>query len=230
MNFWTIGRIQELLGDPDGWPKMRVEDAQADAWLDGYQARYTVVDDPGFAYAWVPGERMARIFAAAPEALAWCVETITTAYALANSYATTNEAQRKRIDELLATVAKTNQRAEAAERDCATVMEQRENWRRSAEAAVQNNAALVTELESQQEIIIRLEGKAALSDLIAQREFINELHFQVSRFANQKEAAQAWGVSESYLSDVLSGWRAPGEKICKAVGYDRVMMYGKVQP
>jgi hypothetical protein len=65
--------------------------------------------------------------------------------------------------------------------------------------------------------------------LFERREFIAELHFQVSRFANQKEAAQAWGVSESYLSDVLSGWRAPGEKICKAVGYERVTMYRKVE-
>ncbi len=66
--------------------------------------------------------------------------------------------------------------------------------------------------------------------LLDRREFIAELQFQVSRFATQKEAAQVWGVSESYLSDVLSGWRAPGEKICKAVGYERVTMYRKVEP
>ena len=115
VNFWTIGRVQELLGDPDGWPKMRVEDENADVWLDGYQARYTIVDKPGFAYAWVPGERMARLFAAAPEALAWCVDAITNAYALANSYATTNETQRQRIDQLLALLNAANARAETAE-------------------------------------------------------------------------------------------------------------------
>jgi hypothetical protein len=69
----------------------------------------------------------------------------------------------------------------------------------------------------------------AVSDLMDRRDFVVELHFQVSRFATQKEAAQEWGVSESYLSDVLSGWRAPGEKICKAVGYERVTMYRKVE-
>ncbi len=66
--------------------------------------------------------------------------------------------------------------------------------------------------------------------LLDRQEFRHELHFQVSRFANQKEAAQTWEVSESYLSDVLSGWRAPGEKICKAIGYERVTMFRRVEP
>ncbi len=95
---------------------------------------------------------------------------------------------------------------------------------------VQINADLVGELYQLQERVRFLEGKAAACDLLTQREFVNELQFQVSRFANQKEAAQAWGVSKSYLSDVLSGWRAPGEKIRKAVGYERVMMFRKVEP
>ena len=69
-----------------------------------------------------------------------------------------------------------------------------------------------------------------MSDLLEHREFIVKLHVLVDQFANQKEAAQAWGVSESYLSDVLSGWRSPGDKICKAVGYERVPMYRKVKP
>lgn len=68
-----------------------------------------------------------------------------------------------------------------------------------------------------------------MSDLITQREFVVKLHLLVDQFANQKEAAQAWGVSESYLSDVLSGWRAPGEKICNAVGYERVKMYRRAE-
>lgn len=65
---------------------------------------------------------------------------------------------------------------------------------------------------------------------MTEQEFVVELHFQVSRFANQKEAAQTWGVSESYLSDVLSGRRYPGAKLCAAVGYERIDMYRKVQP
>lgn len=66
--------------------------------------------------------------------------------------------------------------------------------------------------------------------LLNQREFIAELRSLVEQFASQKEAAQVWGVSESYLSDVLSGWRAPGEKICKAVGYERVTVYKEITP
>ena len=134
-DFWTTERIQQLLGESDKWPQLTVEDGGAELYLDGEQSRFSLIDEKGFAYGWIPGERMARLFAAAPEALVWCVGAIATAQLLADSYAKTNEAQRKRIDELLATVAKTNRRAEAAERDCATVMEQRENWRRRTEAA-----------------------------------------------------------------------------------------------
>jgi len=70
-----------------------------------------------------------------------------------------------------------------------------------------------------------------LSDfLLNQPEFIVELRSRVNKFASQKEAAKAWGVSESYLSDVLSGWRAPGAKICNAIGYKRVTVYKEITP
>ena len=66
-----------------------------------------------------------------------------------------------------------------------------------------------------------------MSDMVDRREFIAHLYFLISRLPTQTqaEAAKEWGVSESYLSDVLSGWRLPGEKICKAVGFERVVMF-----
>ena len=64
-----------------------------------------------------------------------------------------------------------------------------------------------------------------LSELMTLDQFKAELHFLVSRFGSQQEAAQKWGISESYLSDVLNGRRKPGAKFCKAVGYERVMMF-----
>lgn len=107
--FWTIGRIEQLIGDPDGWPRMQVDDGEVELYLDGERSRYSLIDEKGFTYAWVPGEHMARLFAAAPEALVWCVGAIATAQLLADSYAKTNEAQRKRIDELLARLTEANQ-------------------------------------------------------------------------------------------------------------------------
>jgi hypothetical protein len=120
MNFWTIERIKELLG-PGKLPATRVEDDGHDAWLDGYQSRYSVVYGQGFVYAWVPNERMAQLYAAAPEALAWCIDTIATAQALANSYAATNEAQRQRMSELQEHVNTAVQCAKAAEEKLALV-------------------------------------------------------------------------------------------------------------
>lgn len=64
-----------------------------------------------------------------------------------------------------------------------------------------------------------------LSELMTLDQFKAELYFLVSRFGSQQEAAQEWGISESYLSDVLNGRRRPGAKFCKAVGYERVMMF-----
>jgi predicted transcriptional regulator len=64
-----------------------------------------------------------------------------------------------------------------------------------------------------------------LSELRTLDQFNAELHFLVSRFGSQQEAAQEWGISESYLSDILNGRRKPGAKFCKAVGYERVMMF-----
>lgn len=64
-----------------------------------------------------------------------------------------------------------------------------------------------------------------LSELRTQEQFIAELYFLVSRFGSQQEAAQEWGISESYLSDILNGRRRPGAKFCKAIGCERVMMF-----
>ena len=41
----------------------------------------------------------------------------------------------------------------------------------------------------------------------------------------QKEFAAKLGISEQYLSDVLSGNRAPGKKFLDAIGWERVVYY-----
>ncbi len=106
---WTIERIGKLLGEYNEWPRFLVDDGEANLYLDGEQSRYSIVDEKGFVHAWVPSERTAHLFVDAREALAWCADAIETAYSLANSYATTNKAQRERINELLVQLTNRNQ-------------------------------------------------------------------------------------------------------------------------
>jgi len=73
---WTIERIQQLLGEPDEWPQLSVEDGEANLYLDGEQSRYSLIDEKGFCYGWIPDERLARLCAASPSALAWCTGNI----------------------------------------------------------------------------------------------------------------------------------------------------------
>lgn len=42
---------------------------------------------------------------------------------------------------------------------------------------------------------------------------------------SQRNLAHQWSVSESYITDVLSGYRDPGKKILDALGYERVVLY-----
>ena len=135
---------------------------------------------------------------------------------LVESYRLTNDALRNALDDrqkqlnaALGSARKLEkqldvalQEARRAAQDCGTALEQRDRWKKRTET---------------------------LSDLVDQREMVVRLNRLVDQCANQKEAARFWEVSESYLSDVLSGWRQPGAKICKAVGYERVTMYRKVE-
>lgn len=66
---------------------------------------------------------------------------------------------------------------------------------------------------------------------MAESTFVRDvLLFSVIAMGSQKAAAEQWGVSEQYLSDVLSGRRQPGAKLCAGVGYERVISYRRTQP
>jgi hypothetical protein len=64
--------------------------------------------------------------------------------------------------------------------------------------------------------------------LITETDFLGRLHVRVHMIGSQKAAAAAWGMSESYLSDVLTNRRAPGPAICESMGYERVVMYREI--
>lgn len=56
---------------------------------------------------------------------------------------------------------------------------------------------------------------------------LEKLRQAVLAYGNQKAAAKAWHLSAPYLSDVLSGKRAPGPKILKVLHLKRVETYVK---
>lgn len=53
---------------------------------------------------------------------------------------------------------------------------------------------------------------------------------EIALVGEQQIAASAWRVSPQYVSDVLAGRREPGQKLLKALGYRRVVIYERVQP
>jgi hypothetical protein len=58
--------------------------------------------------------------------------------------------------------------------------------------------------------------------------FIAYLREQVAVFGSQQALAQHCGVAASYLSDVLTGKREPGQKLLDALGFRRVVHYERV--
>ena len=59
---------------------------------------------------------------------------------------------------------------------------------------------------------------------------IEDVKYQIRRllskvFMTNKEAALSFGISESYLSDILSGRRQPGEKILFKLGLKKEIVY-----
>lgn len=55
------------------------------------------------------------------------------------------------------------------------------------------------------------------------------LHLIVVRHGSQKDAAKALGISAQYLNDVLLKRREPGEKLLRALGYQRVVLYTPIE-
>jgi hypothetical protein len=48
---------------------------------------------------------------------------------------------------------------------------------------------------------------------------------KVREFDSQEEAAETWGVSRSYLGEVLAGRQRPGPKILDALGLEHIDKY-----
>ena len=48
---------------------------------------------------------------------------------------------------------------------------------------------------------------------------------KVRAMGSQKEAAQTWGITEAYLSQILNRVKMPGQKILDALGIEHVDKY-----
>lgn len=60
---------------------------------------------------------------------------------------------------------------------------------------------------------------------LSQNDVMTILKRETDKAGSQKAYAAAIGVSAQYLSDVLSGTKAPGEKILKALGLRKIAIY-----
>ncbi len=75
--------------------------------------------------------------------------------------------------------------------------------------------------------IIIDKGKYMVKRYLTEPELLEMLTKTVETAGGQKAWCQAHGVSQPYLSLVLSGGAKPGEKICRALGMMRVTAYCK---
>lgn len=55
--------------------------------------------------------------------------------------------------------------------------------------------------------------------------FVQYLSFLAQQHGSQRAAAQAWGISAPYLTDVLKGRREPGAKLLQALGIRKEVTY-----
>lgn len=65
--------------------------------------------------------------------------------------------------------------------------------------------------------------------MLTEQDVIDRLRAAVLVAGSQKAYAEQAGVSQTYLSDVLTGNRAPGEKILTALNLEAIIMYQEKQ-
>ena len=61
-------------------------------------------------------------------------------------------------------------------------------------------------------------------------DYIRALGREAEQAAESRAALAAqWGISVQYINDVIRGYRDPGKKVLAALGYERVVLYKKVE-
>lgn len=63
---------------------------------------------------------------------------------------------------------------------------------------------------------------------ITEIEFLSEFRAHIkTNYGNQKKAAQAWGVSDAFVSSVSTGRQHPSEAMLNEIGYQRFVIVEK---
>ncbi len=65
--------------------------------------------------------------------------------------------------------------------------------------------------------------------MLTHEELLRQLRRQAKEYGSQKALAIKLGISEQYLSEVLSGKKRPNAKVLRAMGMEMVLMYKQVQ-
>ena len=63
--------------------------------------------------------------------------------------------------------------------------------------------------------------------MITREEMTDLIRAAAQEAKSQRALAHKWGVSPSYITDLLQGLRDPGPTILDAMGYERVVFYRK---
>jgi transcriptional regulator with XRE-family HTH domain len=63
--------------------------------------------------------------------------------------------------------------------------------------------------------------------MITREEMTDLIRKAADEAKTQRALARQWGVSPSYITDLLQGLRDPGPAILDAMGYERVIFYRK---
>lgn len=63
---------------------------------------------------------------------------------------------------------------------------------------------------------------------ISEPEFLSEFRAHIKvKYGNQKKAAEAWGVSDAFVSSVSNGRQHPSQAMLDEIGYQRFVVIEK---
>lgn len=65
--------------------------------------------------------------------------------------------------------------------------------------------------------------------MITREELVELMREQSQAAGGQKELARRWGISLSYVNDVIASRREPGKTILAALGFRRLVFYQKIR-
>lgn len=65
--------------------------------------------------------------------------------------------------------------------------------------------------------------------MITHDELVALIRAAVKEAGSQRALARQWSVAPAYVTDLLRGLRDPGPKILEAMGYERVVLYRKLE-